>query len=153
MCKRLLENGVAGLHFYTLNLEKSVTHILEGLGYVTELAHHGKNLPWVKVCLSMCRCLSASHACACVCVCMCVCDGHFWCSPNASLPVTDSAAVGSQQYVSDISRTPLTPLRLTPPSTPSLSVKLRRFGPSSGPIDLGATCCGKFHVRLCCVTG
>ena len=50
MCKRLLENGVAGLHFYTLNLEKSVTHILEGLGYVTELAHHGKNLPWVKVC-------------------------------------------------------------------------------------------------------
>lgn len=34
MCKKLLDANVAGLHFYTLNLEKSVTEILKGLGLV-----------------------------------------------------------------------------------------------------------------------
>ena len=28
MCRELLENGVEGVHFYTLNLERSVTQIL-----------------------------------------------------------------------------------------------------------------------------
>jgi len=30
MCRRLLEAGTPGLHFYTLNLERSVAQILEG---------------------------------------------------------------------------------------------------------------------------
>ena len=32
MCKRLVAGGVRHLHFYTLNLEKSVNRILAGLG-------------------------------------------------------------------------------------------------------------------------
>jgi methylenetetrahydrofolate reductase (NADPH) len=44
MCKKLLDNGVEGLHFYTLNLEKSVIQILEGLNLI---AHElRKPLPW-----------------------------------------------------------------------------------------------------------
>eukprot|EP00359_Climacostomum_virens_P002325 CAMPEP_0204914902 /NCGR_PEP_ID=MMETSP1397-20131031/12839_1 /ASSEMBLY_ACC=CAM_ASM_000891 /TAXON_ID=49980 /ORGANISM="Climacostomum Climacostomum virens, Strain Stock W-24" /LENGTH=504 /DNA_ID=CAMNT_0052086691 /DNA_START=280 /DNA_END=1794 /DNA_ORIENTATION=+ len=42
MCKTLLENGVIGLHFYTLNLEKSVTDIIKLL-CLTGVA---KQLPW-----------------------------------------------------------------------------------------------------------
>lgn len=34
MCTKLRKNGIRGFHFYTLNLEKSVRLILEGLGFV-----------------------------------------------------------------------------------------------------------------------
>ena len=34
LCKKLLENDVPGLHFYTLNLEDVVVRILEGLNLV-----------------------------------------------------------------------------------------------------------------------
>lgn len=44
MCRRLLDNQVEGIHFYTLNLEKSVTQILEGLGFVT--CRRDNALPW-----------------------------------------------------------------------------------------------------------
>jgi methylenetetrahydrofolate reductase (NADPH) len=44
MCRRLLAAGTPGLHFYTLNLERSVQQILEGLGYVTP-KQIGR-LPW-----------------------------------------------------------------------------------------------------------
>jgi len=45
MCNRLRKEGVFGFHFYTLNLEKSVRLILEGLGFVP---HHevARPLPW-----------------------------------------------------------------------------------------------------------
>jgi methylenetetrahydrofolate reductase (NADPH) len=45
MCKQLLAAGSPGLHFYTLNLEKSVSCVLEGLGYVS-LNHADKRVPW-----------------------------------------------------------------------------------------------------------
>eukprot|EP01006_Ploeotia_vitrea_P033942 TRINITY_DN65671_c11_g10_i1.p1 TRINITY_DN65671_c11_g10~~TRINITY_DN65671_c11_g10_i1.p1 ORF type:complete len:650 (-),score=362.60 TRINITY_DN65671_c11_g10_i1:68-1969(-) len=44
MCRRLVEAGVPGLHFYTLNLERSVTRTLEGLGYVAATSKNA--LPW-----------------------------------------------------------------------------------------------------------
>jgi methylenetetrahydrofolate reductase (NADPH) len=44
MCKELLANGVEILHFYTLNLEKSVTAILEGLGLLDPEVR--RPLPW-----------------------------------------------------------------------------------------------------------
>lgn len=44
MCKELLENQVEGIHFYTLNLERSVTEILQGLLFVTERKNN--SLPW-----------------------------------------------------------------------------------------------------------
>lgn len=37
MCRKLRQNGLLGFHFYTLNLEKSVRLILEGLGLVVWL--------------------------------------------------------------------------------------------------------------------
>ena len=45
MCQKLIKNGVPGLHFYTLNLENSVSAILKSLGLV---ASQGiiKELPW-----------------------------------------------------------------------------------------------------------
>jgi methylenetetrahydrofolate reductase (NADPH) len=43
MSRALLEQGSPGLHFYTLNLEKSVTDILETLGF---LAPRAVPLPW-----------------------------------------------------------------------------------------------------------
>ena len=45
MCEKLIEEGVPGLHFYTLNLEHSVTEILSRLGLVST---HKSNrvLPW-----------------------------------------------------------------------------------------------------------
>ncbi|KAJ3224928.1 hypothetical protein HK099_007648 [Clydaea vesicula] len=45
MVKQLQANGVKGFHFYTLNLEKSVRLILEGLKFVAPLSVI-KPLPW-----------------------------------------------------------------------------------------------------------
>eukprot|EP01127_Copromyxa_protea_P013506 TRINITY_DN3654_c0_g1_i1.p1 TRINITY_DN3654_c0_g1~~TRINITY_DN3654_c0_g1_i1.p1 ORF type:complete len:658 (+),score=185.05 TRINITY_DN3654_c0_g1_i1:107-2080(+) len=45
MCKVLIANGIYGLHFYTLNQERSVTRILLGLGLLKEDALV-KPLPW-----------------------------------------------------------------------------------------------------------
>jgi methylenetetrahydrofolate reductase (NADPH) len=44
MCKTLLEAGTPGLHFYTLNLEKSVHQILVGLGLCEKDLR--RQLPW-----------------------------------------------------------------------------------------------------------
>eukprot|EP00761_Pharyngomonas_kirbyi_P009770 gb/GECH01009788.1/.p1 GENE.gb/GECH01009788.1/~~gb/GECH01009788.1/.p1 ORF type:complete len:593 (+),score=137.16 gb/GECH01009788.1/:1-1779(+) len=44
MCRYLMNHGVRGLHFYTLNLEKSVAKILEGLELSSEPIY--KSLPW-----------------------------------------------------------------------------------------------------------
>lgn len=44
MCKKLLDAGIPGLHFYTLNLEKSVVQILEGLGLIDPEVR--RPLPW-----------------------------------------------------------------------------------------------------------
>jgi methylenetetrahydrofolate reductase (NADPH) len=44
MCKHLIENGVRALHFYTLNLEKSVMSILEGLNLIDPEVR--RPLPW-----------------------------------------------------------------------------------------------------------
>lgn len=44
MCRKLLAAGSPGLHFYTLNLERSVNNILEGLGFVTP--KQSGRLPW-----------------------------------------------------------------------------------------------------------
>jgi len=51
MCRRLLESGVPGLHFYTLNLERSVVCILQGLGYVSFTKSN--KLPWKQVSKSL----------------------------------------------------------------------------------------------------
>lgn len=45
MCNRLKKCGVHGFHFYTLNLEKSVRLILEGLKFVAPV-NQVKPLPW-----------------------------------------------------------------------------------------------------------
>ncbi|KAI9206932.1 methylenetetrahydrofolate reductase-domain-containing protein [Polychytrium aggregatum] len=45
MCKALKAGGVRGFHFYTLNLERSVRLILEGLGFVAPI-EVAKPLPW-----------------------------------------------------------------------------------------------------------
>jgi len=45
MCKQLINFGVPCLHFYTLNLEKSVQQILEGLS-LTEGVQLRRSLPW-----------------------------------------------------------------------------------------------------------
>jgi len=47
MCRKLLAAGVKGLHFYTLNLERSVVKILEGLGLIAVEHEHVKAVPWV----------------------------------------------------------------------------------------------------------
>jgi len=44
MCQELIENGVRFLHFYTLNLEKSVVDTVLKLGIIKK----GKDLPWKK---------------------------------------------------------------------------------------------------------
>lgn len=44
MCKYLMQRGVRGFHFYTLNLEKSVVKILEGLELLPETVQ--RTLPW-----------------------------------------------------------------------------------------------------------
>ena len=45
MCIRMRESGVPCLHFYTLNLEKSVLQILAGLGLLEGVALR-RPLPW-----------------------------------------------------------------------------------------------------------
>jgi len=45
MCKKLIANGVPFLHFYTLNLEQSVTNILNGLGIINKDQLY-RTLPW-----------------------------------------------------------------------------------------------------------
>ena len=45
MCKKLIEEGVPGLHFYTLNLEHSVSKILKSLDLVSSRGI-SKELPW-----------------------------------------------------------------------------------------------------------
>jgi methylenetetrahydrofolate reductase (NADPH) len=47
MCKKLLQNGIHGLHFYTMNLEKSVRRIVEGLELFKKESVY-KTLPWNK---------------------------------------------------------------------------------------------------------
>ncbi len=48
MCQKLKDNGILAFHFYTLNLEKSVRLILEGLGFVAPI-EIAKPLPWQPV--------------------------------------------------------------------------------------------------------
>lgn len=43
MCQKLLKNGIRGLHFYTLNLEKTVTEILKGLDLIPK---QKRSFPW-----------------------------------------------------------------------------------------------------------
>lgn len=45
MCKQILNAGITGFHFYTLNLEKSARLILEGLQFVNP-AELYRPLPW-----------------------------------------------------------------------------------------------------------
>jgi methylenetetrahydrofolate reductase (NADPH) len=45
MCKKLYENGQDGFHFYTMNLERATSLVLEGLGFVAPL-EVVKRLPW-----------------------------------------------------------------------------------------------------------
>jgi len=45
MCRTMLDAGVPGLHFYTLNLEKSIIDILEGL-QLLEQRDMQRPLPW-----------------------------------------------------------------------------------------------------------
>merc|ERR1712224_393785 len=44
-CKDLMQNGIPGLHFYTLNLESSVMRIVEGLGLTPDWTA-SRDLPW-----------------------------------------------------------------------------------------------------------
>lgn len=44
MCKKLLANGIQGLHFYTLNLERSVTKIIQEL----KVVKLGREAPWLR---------------------------------------------------------------------------------------------------------
>lgn len=45
MCKKMMAAGTTGFHFYTLNLEKSVRLILEGLEFIAPI-EAVKPLPW-----------------------------------------------------------------------------------------------------------
>lgn len=45
MCRRMIENGITGLHFYTMNLEKATRMILSELNLIPEV-EHVKTLPW-----------------------------------------------------------------------------------------------------------
>jgi methylenetetrahydrofolate reductase (NADPH) len=45
MCNTLKNNGIRGFHFYTLNLERSIRLILEGMEFVAHI-EHVKPLPW-----------------------------------------------------------------------------------------------------------
>jgi len=46
MCKELITAGVKGLHFYTLNMERSVREVLLQLGLLNE-THLHRDVPWV----------------------------------------------------------------------------------------------------------
>lgn len=48
MCRKLIEGGVRGLHFYTLNLEKSTKDILLELKLINK-EQLRRPLPWVNV--------------------------------------------------------------------------------------------------------
>lgn len=48
MCRRLYASGITCLHFYTLNLEKSVIDILESLGFITPQKAQSNQLPWAE---------------------------------------------------------------------------------------------------------
>ena len=45
MCEELIDEGAPGLHFYTLNLEYSVTEILSSIGLVSR-NESDRKLPW-----------------------------------------------------------------------------------------------------------
>eukprot|EP01112_Ceratiomyxa_fruticulosa_P001734 TRINITY_DN118_c0_g3_i1.p1 TRINITY_DN118_c0_g3~~TRINITY_DN118_c0_g3_i1.p1 ORF type:complete len:590 (-),score=124.48 TRINITY_DN118_c0_g3_i1:117-1886(-) len=45
MCRKLLDAGVPGLHFYTLNLERSVKKVLKGLSLISK-EQMARQLPW-----------------------------------------------------------------------------------------------------------
>ena len=45
MCEKLIDEGAPGLHFYTLNLEYSVSEILSSIGLVSKSESDSK-LPW-----------------------------------------------------------------------------------------------------------
>lgn len=50
MCQRLFKSGILGVHFYTLNLEKSVSKILGGLGLAQLRPKGSRLLPWKQSC-------------------------------------------------------------------------------------------------------
>jgi len=52
MCRQLLEAGTPGLHFYTLNLEKSVLQIIDNLG-LSRNNGQARALPWRSSALNM----------------------------------------------------------------------------------------------------
>ena len=45
MCEKLIDEGAPGLHFYTLNLEYSVSEILSSIGLVSK-SESDRKLPW-----------------------------------------------------------------------------------------------------------
>ena len=45
MCEKLIDEGAPGLHFYTLNLEYSVSEILSSIGLVSK-SESDRELPW-----------------------------------------------------------------------------------------------------------
>ncbi|KAI9596460.1 methylenetetrahydrofolate reductase-domain-containing protein [Syncephalis fuscata] len=45
MCQKMNEHGISGFHFYTMNLERSIRLILEGLGWVAPI-EITRPLPW-----------------------------------------------------------------------------------------------------------
>ncbi|GIS56570.1 MAG: hypothetical protein CM1200mP1_05080 [Candidatus Neomarinimicrobiota bacterium] len=47
MCEKLIDEGAPGLHFYTLNLEHSVSEILSSIGLVSK-SESDRKLPWRK---------------------------------------------------------------------------------------------------------
>eukprot|EP00954_Amorphochlora_amoebiformis_P016399 1285423-Amorphochlora_amoeboformis.AAC.1 len=52
ICRQILASGIPGVHFYTLNLEKSVTKILSGLGLAFLPSKKVRTLPWKRSCAS-----------------------------------------------------------------------------------------------------
>ena len=46
ICKKLMENGVMGIHYYTMNLEKSVNEVIKQLDF--KITSKTRELPWKK---------------------------------------------------------------------------------------------------------
>jgi len=46
MCRYLFDHGIKGVHFYTLNLEKTVLEILNGLDLAPTMSSVSRPLPW-----------------------------------------------------------------------------------------------------------